>query len=343
MNIPYRTRRLLQRLGVTALAVLLVAALVLFFWFVWLQRYVIYTRSEGAIIDLDAPQDWVGGVLAVPPEQAEKIPIYYNEGENALNVTRELTQIVGYYADQAALQKGIDDVLSQALSLPRGTPVMLDVKNTKGAFFYSSTVSEERNAKIDPLQMDELIKQLDKNGNYLIARLPALRDYYYAVDHTKDGLPTSKGYLWVDRTGGGYYYWLNPAKEGAQNFLIQIINELKSLGFDEVVLDQFCFPDTKEIVFSGDKTEELNKAANTLVTVGSTETFTVSFVGRSSDLVLPDGRSRLYLEGINAANAALVAESSGVTDVSSRLVFLTEVHDTRFDDYSVLRPLEAAH
>ena len=46
---------------------------------------------------------------------------------------------------------------------------------------------------------------------------------------------------------------------------------------------------------------------------------------------------------VNAANAALVAESSGVADVSSRLVFLTEVHDTRFDDYSVLRPLEAAH
>lgn len=343
MNIPYRTRRLLQRLGVTALAVLLVSALVLFFWFVWLQRFVIYTRSEGAVIDMNAPQDWVGGVLAVPPEQAEKVPIYYNEGENALNVTRELTQIVGYYADQAALQKSIDDVLAQAKALPRGTPVMLDVKNTKGAFFYSSTVGEERNSKIDPAQMDDLIQQLHKNGNYLIARLPALRDYYYAVDHTKDGLPTKKGYLWIDRTDGGYYYWLNPAKEGTQAFLLQIIDELKNLGFDEVVLDQFRFPDTKEIVFSGDQAEELNKAANTLVTVGSTETFTVSFVGRSADLMLPEGRCRLYLEGINAANAATVAQSTGITDISARLVFLTEVHDTRFDDYSVLRPLEAAH
>ena len=125
--------------------------------------------------------------------------------------------------------------------------------------------------------------------------------------------------------------------------MLQIISELKSLGFDEVVLDQFRFPDTKEIVFTGDKAEELNKAAKTLVTVGSTETFTVSFVGSSADLILPEGRTRLYLEGVNAANADTVAQNTGITDLATRLVFLTEVHDTRFDAYSVLRPLEAAH
>ena len=114
MNIPYRTRRLLKRIGITVLAVTLVAALVLFFWFVWLQRFVIYTRTDGAVIDLNAPQDWVGGQLAVPPEQTEKIPIYYNEGDNSLNVSRELTQIVGYYVDQTALQNGIDQAAELA-------------------------------------------------------------------------------------------------------------------------------------------------------------------------------------------------------------------------------------
>ena len=343
MNIPYRTRSMLKRLGIAALAVTLVLVLVLFFWFVWLQRFVIYDRDLGAVIDLDAPQDWVGGQLAVPPEPGEMVPIYYNEGAGALNVTRELTQIVGYYADQAALQKNIDAVLEQVKALPRGTPVMLDVKNNKGAFFYSSSVGEQRNSKIDPEKMDELIQTLHKNGNYLIARLPALRDYYYAVRHTRDGLPTSKGYLWVDRTDGGYYYWLNPGKEGTQEFLLNIINELRVLGFDEVVFDQFQFPSTKEIVFSGDKAETLNKAAQTLVTAGSTETFTVSFVGRSEDLVLPSGRCRMYLDGVSAADADTVAQNTGIENTALQLVFLTQVHDTRFDKYSVLRPLEGAH
>ena len=343
MKIPYRTRSLLKRLGITALVVLLVASLVLFFWFVWLQRFVVYTREQGAVLDMSAPQDWGSGQLAVPPEQGETVPIYYNEGENALHVTRELSQIVGYYADRAALEKNMDAVLDQVKALPRGTPVMLDVKNLKGAFFYSSQVAEHRNGKIDPQQMDELIRTLDKSGCYLIARLPALCDYHYGREHTRDGLPTSKGYLWVDRTDGGYYYWLNPGKQGTQAYLIQIITELKSLGFDEVVFDSFRIPDTKEIVFSGDKAETLTQAAQTLVTVGATESFTVSFVGKPGSFPLPEGRSRLYVQDVSAADAQSVAENSGITEPALRLVFLTEVHDTRFDDYSVLRPLEAAH
>lgn len=343
MKIPYRTRILLKRLGITAAITLLVAALVLFFWFVWLQRFVIYTRDQGAVLDMSAPQDWGEGQLAVPPEQEQTVPIYYNEGENSLHVTRELTQMVGYYADRTALEKDMDGVLEQAAALPRGTPVMLDVKNLKGAFFYSSQVAEHRNSKIDPEQMDALIQMLDKNGCYLIARLPALCDYHYGRVNVRDGLPTSKGYLWVDRTDGGYYYWLNPGKQGTQAYLIQIITELKSLGFDEVVFDSFRFPDTKDIVFSGDKAETLAQAAQTLVTVGSTDTFTVSFVGTAGSFPLPEGRCRLYMQGVSAAEADTVAQNAGISDPSVRLVFLTEVHDTRFDTYSVLRPLEAAH
>ena len=342
MNIPYRTRSLLKRLGITLLAVALVALLLLAFWFIWLQRFVIYTRDQGAILDLSAPETWEGGVLAVPPEAGETVPIYYNEGAGALNVTRELGQLAGYYADRTALEKSIDTVIQQVKALPRGTPVMLDVKTPKGAFYYSSSVSEERSSKVDPEKMDELISILDKNGGYLVARVPALRDYYYGRTHVRDGIPTAKGYLWVDRTDG-YFYWLNPAKQGTQAYLLSIISELRSLGFDEVVLDDFRIPTNKDIVFSADRAETLAQAAATLVSVGSTETFTVSFVKRTDTFTLPDGRCRLYMEGVSAAAAESTAEASGVTDPKIRLVFLTEVHDTRFDAYSVLRPLEAAH
>jgi len=343
MKIPYRTRSLLKRLGITALAVLVTVTLVLFFWFVWLQRFVVYTRDQGAVLDMSAPQDWGSGQLAVPPEEEDPVPIYYNEGENALHVTRELSQLVGYYADRASLEKDIDAVFDQVRALPRGTPVMLDIKNPKGAFFYSSQVSQQRSSKIDPPVMDELIETLDKSGCYLIARLPALRDYHYGREHTRDGLPTAKGYLWVDRTDGGYYYWRNPGEQGTQSYLIQIITELKSLGFDEVVFDDFRIPTSKDIVFSGDRAETLAQAAQTLVTVGATESFTVSFVGMPGEFTLPEGRCRLYVDGVSAADAQSVAENSGITDPAIRLVFLTEVHDTRFNEYSVLRPLEAAH
>lgn len=336
--IPYRTARVLKRLGIVLLAVLAVTALVLACWFMWLQRFVIYT-PEGAVLDLSLSQEFAGGQTAVPPEPGEPVSIYYNEGENAINVSKEMQQFVGYYADQAALEKDIDQVLEQVKALPRDAAVMVDVKSPKGSFFYSSTVGENRNPDIEPAKMDQLIKYLADKNIYAIARLPALRDYAYGLHHVPDGLPVSGGYLWAD---DDYCYWLNPASQGTQTYLLQIASELKALGFDEVVFDEFRFPDTGSIIFNGDRTEALNQAAKTLVTAAGDSSFTVSFIKYGS-LTLPEGRSRLYMTNVAAADAARVAEESGIQDAMVRLVFLTEVHDTRFDEFCVLRPLEAAH
>jgi hypothetical protein len=49
------------------------------------------------------------------------------------------------------------------------------------------------------------------------------------------------------------------------------------------------------------------------------------------------------VENATATEAAAIARDSGIADTAINLVFLTENHDTRFDVYSVLRPLSAAH
>ena len=50
-----------------------------------------------------------------------------------------------------------------------------------------------------------------------------------------------------------------------------------------------------------------------------------------------------YSSFLRSTTAAAMAENSGVEDTAVKLVFITELHDTRFDVYSVLRPLSAAH
>lgn len=340
MNLPYRTRRILKRIAVILLAVVLTAILAGALWFLWLQRFVVYTR-DGALLDMNLPAEVPAGQTVSKPKKPEKVTIYYNEGDNAINTSKELTQITGYYADTAALSKGPEIVLAQAQALPTGTPVMIDVKSPKGSFYYSSLVGTGRYFKEDKTAaMDELIAYLGSSDLYAIARLPALRDYAYGLNHVPDGLPTAGGYLWAD---DDYCYWLNPGSQGTITYLMEIVTELKNLGFDEVVLDEFYFPDTKEIVYKADKAETLASAAKTLVTTCTTDNFALSFVGQDTGFVLPEGRSRLYMEGVAAANAALIAQQTGLANPAVNLVFLTEVHDTRFDAYSVLRPLEAAH
>lgn len=338
MTIPYRTRRALKNIGITLLALILAGALIWSCWFIWLSRYLVYDRDDGVRLDFDRDPTLSAGQLAVPPEEKETVPIYYNEGDDKIQTSGELTQLAGYYADTDAL-KDIDTVTDQIRTLEAGTAVMVDVKNGKGEFYYSSAVGSARASGVNTDKMDELIEFLDHSGMYTIARLPALRDAEYGLHNVEHGLfHSSRGYLWVDSAG---CYWLNPDSEGAFAHLVQIVSELKALGFDEVVFTDFRVPEGSDIYFPGVRSEVLTDTAAKLVQTCADDRFAVSFV--AGDYTIPAGRCRTYLENISAAQIAQTVEKYPVEDPAVYLVFLTEVHDTRYDAYGALRPLATAH
>lgn len=337
MTIPYRTQRVLKRiLGVLAV-IAVILAVVGACWFVWLERYVVYTADGKVKLDFDLPP--IGeGQLAEPPDQQD-IPIRLDQNDEMAGGNTELMQLAGYYVEPSDLQD-IDTVKSQIQALPSETAVMVDVKGIKGDFYYSSAISSKRNSGINTQAMDDLIDYLQRSGRYAIARIPALRDWDYGLNHVPDGVHhSSGGYLYMDDDG---CYWLNPGSQGTLSYLTQIIMELKSLGFDEVVLDDFCFPETTSIMVNGDKNQLLTKAASVLLSACATDRFAVSFV-KTADFTMPTGRTRMYVEGMDAIQAGDFAPNSGVADTAINLVFLTELHDTRFDVYSVMRPLSGAH
>ena len=339
MKLSYRTRKLLERIGWIALIVAVVVIVVYGCWLLWLQRFVVYTRDEGAVFRFDQTGEIAKGELAVPPENVT-VPIYFNEGEDAIATGQELQKVVGYYIDEKALKGDLSVVRSQIQQLDKGTPVMIDVKNIYGRFFYDSAVGEARTDGIDTAAMEELIQYAIKSGMYTIARFSALRDYTYGLNHVPDGVPhSSGGYLFQDSAG---CYWLNPDSSGTRKFLVDIIQELKAMGFHEVLLTEFRFPQTDSILYKGDKAQALADAAQSLVTGCATNSFAVSFVGDGSWQV-PEGRTRLYVENIEASGIADAVAASGVKDLDTGLVFVTPLFDTRFDEYGVLRPLDSFH
>lgn len=336
MTIPYRTQRVLKQIVLIALVVAVLLATVWFCWLLWVQRYIVYSADGSVRLNFDLPPISTGE-LASPPDDPD-IPIRFDQNDEMLGAT-EFAQLKGYYVESSELQD-ISAVKSQIQSLPAGTAVMIDVKSIQGAFYYSSTVGSARSSKINTEQFDDLLATLKRSNLYTIARLPALRDYTYGLNHVPDGVHhSSGGYLYMDDNG---CYWLHPGSQGTLTYLTQIIMELKNLGFDEVVLDDFCFPETTSILINGDKAELLTRAASVLLSACATDNFAVSFV-KSADFTMPEGRSRMYLKGLDAAQAANAAQNSGVSDTAVKLVFLTELHDTRFDVYSVMRPLSGAH
>lgn len=341
MMIPYRTRRLLHRFGMILLAVLVLIVLFVLCWSAWVERYIVYTR-DGVVFDFDLDYQISDGVLALPPSADDTaVSIYFNEGDNALELSTELTQLKGYYVSADELLNNISGVTTTVRELEDGTAVMLEVKNGKGVSYYDSQLSDAVVAEVDVSAVSQLITLITRGNYYAIARVSAFQDYYYGLNNVEEGLPYAggSGYLWMDDEG---CYWLKPSSTAVMNRLIAIVEELKGLGFDEVVFTDFCFPNTEKVTYKGDKAEALATAMDTLITNCNTSSFCVSFSVTDYTLAVPDGRSRLYLEKISAQSVAQVAATVNITDGDIRLVFMAETNDTRFDDYGVLRPISSA-
>lgn len=334
MIIPYRARSFLKRLGKSLLIFAVIAAVVLVFGFIWLDRYVVYTR-DGIKLDFSQSSQKLTGQTVEKPVIENPVSIYYTDGTESPYNQKELEQITGYYITTQDLETDFDGVLEQVRKVPAESAVMIDVKSIYGTFNYSSYASEERNVDIDIEKMDALIKQLNSGKHYTIARVPALRDRMFGLNHVENGLPVAAGYLWMDSMG---CYWLDPTKDGTITYLVQIASELKSLGFDEVVFTDFYFPETDSIVFRGDKTQSLTKAAQTLVNTCGANGFAVSF-GIKQPFEFPDGKSRIILQDVSAADAEMAAQGIEIDNPAARIMFLAENHDTRYDGYSVLRPI----
>lgn len=345
MTIPYRIRRALQRLCITAGVLILLCIVAFGAWMLWLNRYVVYT-DEGAKLDFSLSFGQSEGVIAQPPATGNDVSISYGDTDELTGLPAgALTQMEGWVVTTDMLTtKNLPATKAALEALPAGSTVLMDIRNVRGEFYYNSSLGRAPDG-VNTAGVTELIRDLQDKGCYLIARFSAFRDrwYFLADEATRVpyGLPLKggNGSLWEDVSIKNLsHYWFNPASTGTLNYLVQIVTELRTLGFDEVVFGDFRFPNTEKIKFSGDKLQALNEAAETLVRSCATDSFAVSFA--SSQITLPEGRCRLYMENVAAADIPELVSSLNLTDSSTQLVFLTDTMDTRYTAYSVLRPLE---
>ena len=337
MSIPYRTRRVMNRVGTILLAVLLVSIVAWLCWVIWLERYVVYTE-DGATLDFSLSSNEFSGEVAVPPVAEENISIYYNEGSDAMNVGNELTQLNGYYIDSEMLQKDIAGVTAKIEKLASGTAIMIDMKGPYGSFFYPSKLSDAvQSASTDIQAVSTLVQKLQSKGFYTIARISAFRDYSFGLNHVPSGLyMLSRAGLWMDDGG---MYWLDPTSATATNWIASVVLELRDMGFNEVLLDNFRFPVSDQYIFNGDKDAALQGAATTLMSACAASDFTLSFCVDNPAFPLPEGRSRIYMTGVDPSIVGAKAAQATVADPAVQLVFVADTNDTRFDEYGVLRSL----
>lgn len=340
MNIPYRHRRTLKRLFTVLAALFVIFSVTWLCWVIWLQRYVIYT-DDGAQLNFSLSSYELTGKEAVKPQAQQNVSIFYNEGADAIDTTNEMTQLNGYYITSDMFQQDLDNVMLQIERFPAGTPVMIDMKGAFGSFFYASNLPDAvMSASTNIEQVSQLITRLHTKGFYTIARISAFRDRTYGESHVSSGLyMLNKKGLWMDPDG---MYWLDPTNATTTSWITSQVLELRDMGFDEVLLDNFCFPNSDKYIFTGDKAGALQSAAATLMSTCGSNKFVLSFLADTS-FILPEGRCRLYVTGVSAAGIGQAAAAQkDLSEPEIRLVFLAESGDTRYEKYSVLRSLHVA-
>ena len=267
MSIPYRHRRTLNRIGAVLLVLLAIFIITWLCWVIWLQRYVVYS-DKGAELNFNQSSYDTVGKEAIPPKAEQNISIFYNEGADAINTSTDMAQIGGYYITSEMFQTDFDNVMLQVERLTSSTAIMIDMKGGYGSFYYESQLPEAvQSASTNIPQVKTLLDKLESKGFYTIARISAFRDYNFGLNHVSSGLyMLSRAGLWSDSGG---YYWLDPTNTTTLSWITNVVLELKELGFDEVVLDNFCFPNSTQYIFSGDKAAALQSAAESLVSTCS--------------------------------------------------------------------------
>lgn len=335
----YRNKRAMKIGLLVLVAILSVLAVIWICRFIYLQRYLVYSDGQ---VSFNYHQDLQRSKDQMTTHDASEFPIHYAVPEEGAAVSGPVDdspkQLQGYYITTNMLRDipSVQQALDQLEVRPR--TVLMEMKSIFGNFYYDTDLYGGYTANADIEAIESLIASLKKENVYLIAKVPAFSDNNFALDNQSCGLPLSFGALWMDDAG---CYWLDPMDEDVLNFLSAIASELQKLGFDEVLFDGYTIPDSSRIVYSKEFTREeyAAQSARLLLEAVADLPIRVSF-GSESSLLAGVG-ARMYLSGVEGSTVAATAAplEEFLENPAAQLVFLTPSRDTRFEDYSVLRPL----
>ena len=125
-------------------------------------------------------------------------------------------------------------------SLPEDvTGVVYTVKDDAGRIYYPSAAGQRDAVTAKAEVQQELMRLCGQENIYAVARLNCFHDSYYAYTHVSDAALCSDGKLWVDERS---YYWLDAEKQAARSYVIALAKECAELGFDEILLEELCYP-----------------------------------------------------------------------------------------------------
>ncbi len=145
----------------------------------------------------------------------------------------------------------VDNLIAE-LDRTEANALVIDLKDDFGRVaceMDSPLVNEIGSVKVYIRNVEALMEKLKEHDIYAIARIPAFRDAWLGEHRPEWCIQKTDGTVFKDRDGNA---WVNPYKEEAWDYLVEIAAEAKKIGFDEVQFDyvRFCTENgTQDAVF----------------------------------------------------------------------------------------------
>ncbi len=224
------------RTVLTVLAVLLTVALVLVLaFFLFAQRYIVYTDDGKAHVELPFFQK-AAATPTPAPVTSQDIVIVTAE-PTAEPPPTPAAERKAVRLPRAALTDGTAQTQMEKAG---ANAVLFDMKADDGTLGYVSALPEAISygtSAADP-DLNDAIRERTGSEVYTVARVSCFRDDLAPKMNNRLALRSPIG-NWRDAE---MVRWMSPAVPAARSYVIGICRELAELGFDEILLDNGSFP-----------------------------------------------------------------------------------------------------
>lgn len=148
--------------------------------------------------------------------------------------------------------------------------VELPLKVSGGNIYYASSVLEAQTAIKSELTLHDIIKEIENSGFKPAAVISVFRDNIMSEAYPEGGYVLSDGGAqWTDSNGKS---WTTPYSQRTLDYNANIVAELTSAGFEQIICSDLVFPDFTEsdlqlldpVLGQNDRCIALTSAANLL-------------------------------------------------------------------------------
>jgi hypothetical protein len=234
-----KTRRSWPRVLLIILLALTVIAVLLFYG---LQKYIVYTpngvKLELPILASASPD---GGSGTSAPQASAGLVIDKTDYSNITATAGDgLSAVKAIYVPASDITP--DGINKYAERLSKGNALVMELKPASGQLAWKSSVKEASSYALNgTADLSSVISGLKEKKVWLVAELSCCVDTLMAQRNTPAALKTAAGGAYADAEGG----WIDPYSAEMRQYIVDLSNELISMGFDEILLTNVCHPEVE--------------------------------------------------------------------------------------------------